>query len=179
VPDSLRPLSSETVFRGRVIEVALKRFRGADGEEYERDVVEHPGAVGIVAHDNEVVYLVSQPREAVGKARSLEIPAGTLDAEDESELDCAKRELAEEVGLGAERWEQLHLIEMTPGYSDETLTLFEATGLSPASAEPDEDEQIEIVRLPLGEIDAALPDIHDAKTLIGLLMLKAKLSSSL
>lgn len=176
MPDPLQPLRSETVFRGRVIEVALKMFRDADGNEYERDVVEHPGAVGVVAHDEEVVYLVSQPREAVGKARSLEIPAGTLDPDDESALECAKRELAEEVGLAAEHWAQLHLVEMTPGYSDETLTLFEATGLSPASAEPDEDERIEIVRLPLGEIDRALGEVHDAKTLIGLLVLKGRLS---
>lgn len=169
--------SSETVFRGRVIAVAMKRFRRPDGEEYERDVVEHPGAVGIVAHDEEFVYLVAQPREAIGAERSLEIPAGTLDPEDGSELECAKRELAEEVGLAAERWAQLHVIEMTPGYSDETLTLFEATGLSAAEAKPDEDERIEVVRWPLAELDRAVAEVTDAKTLIGLLGLRAKLAA--
>jgi 8-oxo-dGTP pyrophosphatase MutT (NUDIX family) len=171
------PTSSETVFRGRVIAVAMKRFRRPDGEEYERDVVEHPGAVGIVAHDEEFVYLVAQPREAIGADRSLEIPAGTRDPEDGNELECAKRELAEEVGLAAEHWEKLHVIEMTPGYSDEKLTLFEATGLSPAEAEPDEDERIEIVRWPLAELDRALAAVTDAKTLIGLLGLRAKLAA--
>jgi ADP-ribose pyrophosphatase len=170
-------LSSETIFRGRVIAVAMKRFRGPDGKEYERDVVEHPGAVGIVAHDDEFVYLVAQPREAIGAERSLEIPAGTLDPTDESELTCAKRELAEEVGLAGERWTQLHVVEMTPGYSDETLTLFEATGLSPARAEPDEDERIEIVRWPLAELSRAIAEVTDAKTLIGLLELRAKLAA--
>jgi ADP-ribose pyrophosphatase len=171
------PTSSEIVFRGRVIAVAMKRFRRPDGEEYERDVVEHPGAVGIVAHDEKYVYLVAQPREAIGAERSLEIPAGTLDPEDGSELECAKRELAEEVGLAAERWAQLHVIEMTPGYSDETLTLFEATGLAAAEAEPDEDERIEIIRWPLAELDRAVAEVTDAKTLIGLLGLRAKLAA--
>jgi ADP-ribose pyrophosphatase len=167
----MEALGSETVFRGRVIDVALKRYRSPDGEEYERDVVEHPGAVGILAHDERHIHLVSQPREAIGEERSLEIPAGTLDPEDESPLACAERELAEEVGLAAASWRELRTIAMTPGYSDERLTLFEATGLSPADAEPDEDESIEIVRLPWDELDSALETIEDAKTLIGLLEL--------
>lgn len=170
----MRPLSTETVFRGRVIEVAMKRYSGPDGE-YERDVVEHPGAVGILAHDERFVYLVRQPREAIGEPRSLEIPAGTRDVEDESALDCAKRELAEEIGLAAERWAELKTIEMTPGYSDEKLTLFEATGLSPATADPGEDERIEVVRLPLAELDSALAEARDAKTLVALLLLRARL----
>jgi 8-oxo-dGTP pyrophosphatase MutT (NUDIX family) len=171
------PISSETVFRGRVIKLAVKRFRRPEGEEYEREVVEHPGAVGIVAHDEEFVHLVAQPREPIGSERSLEIPAGGIDPEDESELECAKRELAEEVGLAADTWRQLHRIDMTPGYSNEVLTLFEATGLSPASAEADEDERIEIVRWPLAELDRAIAEIGDAKTLIGLLGLRAKLAA--
>ena len=171
-------LSSKIAFRGRVIQVALQRYRGADGGEYERDVVEHPGAVGIVAHDERFVYLVSQPREAIGEDHSLEIPAGTLDPDDHDPLACAERELAEEVGLAAESWRQLRTVAMTPGYSDERLTLFEATGLSPASAEADEDERIEIVRLPLEELDTAIERIEDAKTLIGLLSLSASYSSN-
>jgi ADP-ribose pyrophosphatase len=171
------PLSSKTVFRGRVIKVAMKCFRRPEGDEYEREVVEHPGAVGIVAHDEEFVYLVAQPREAIGAERSLEIPAGMIDPEDESELECAKRELAEEVGLAAENWRLLHRIDMTPGYSDERLTLFEATGLSAADAEPEEEERIEIVRWPLAELDRAVAEVSDAKTLIGLLGLRAKLAA--
>jgi 8-oxo-dGTP pyrophosphatase MutT (NUDIX family) len=164
-------LSSEIVFRGRVIQVAQKRYRREEGGVFERDVVEHPGAVGIVAHDERFVYLVSQPREAIGEERSLEIPAGTLDPEDPSPQACAERELAEEVGLAAANWTRRHEIAMTPGYSDERLTLFEATGLSPADAERDEDERIEIVRLPLAELDATLERVEDAKTLVGLLIL--------
>jgi 8-oxo-dGTP pyrophosphatase MutT (NUDIX family) len=167
----MEELDSEIAFRGRVIQVALKRFRDEKGEEYERDVVEHPGAVGIVAHDDRFVYLVSQPREAIGEARSLEIPAGTLDRSEESPRECAERELAEEVGLAAAGWRQMHEVAMTPGYSDERLTLFEATDLSPASAEPDEDERIEVVRHPIDSHDQVLERIEDAKSLIGLLLL--------
>jgi ADP-ribose pyrophosphatase len=168
----MRELSSEIAFRGRVIQVALKRFRDEQGGEYERDVVEHPGAVAIVAHDERFVHLVSQPREAIGEVRSLEIPAGTLDRPGESPRECAERELAEEVGLAAAEWRQMHEIAMTPGWSNERLTLFEATDLSPASAEADEDERIEIVRHPLAELDQLIEQVEDAKTLIGLLLLR-------
>lgn len=170
----MRVIGSEIVFRGRVIRVAMKRFRREDGEEYERDVVEHPGAVGILAHDADHVHLVSQPREAVGAEDSLEIPAGTIDPDDESPLACAKRELAEEVGLAAETWSELRTIAMTPGYSDERVWIFEATGLTPASAEPDEDERIEIVRLPLAELDSAIERIEDAKSLVALQALRER-----
>lgn len=168
-------IDSKSVFCGRVIELVLRRYRGPSGEEFERDVVEHPGAVGIVAHDGRSVYLVRQPREAVGAPASLEIPAGTLDVEGETPLECAQRELAEEAGLSAETWAELHLIHMTPGYSNEKLTLFEATGLSGASAEPDEEEDIEVVRIPLSKLDGAIEEAHDAKTLIALMILRARL----
>lgn len=171
----MEEIHSEIAHEGYFVDVAVKRFRRADGSEVERQVVEHPGSVGIVAYDDEHVHLVRQPREAVGEDGLLEIPAGTLDEEGESELDCARRELAEEVGLAAERWSELHAIYPSPGFLSEKLTIFEATGLSPASGETDETEQIEIVRLPLTDLDAALVEIEDAKTLIGLLLLRAKL----
>ncbi|HEX2706646.1 MAG TPA: NUDIX hydrolase, partial [Solirubrobacterales bacterium] len=117
-----------------------------------------------------------QPREAIDEARSLEIPAGTLDVEGESELECAKRELSEEIGLAAEHWTVSHVIYAAPGYSDERITIFDATGLSDAPGESGEDESIETVRLPLEEIDSALAEIHDAMTLVGLLLLKDRLA---
>jgi 8-oxo-dGTP pyrophosphatase MutT (NUDIX family) len=170
-------LGSEIVFEGRAAKVAIKRYRrAADGKEVERQVIEHPGSVAILAHDGEVVYLVRQPREAVEEDGLLEIPAGMLDVEGESELDCAVRELSEEVSLRAERWERLHTIYPSPGYIDEVATIFEATGLSEHPGEADEEEQIEVVRLPLVEIDAALPTLRDAKTVIALLLLKDRLA---
>jgi ADP-ribose pyrophosphatase len=170
-------LESKTVFEGRVVRLADRRYRRANGNEVERQVVEHPGAVGIVAHDAEFVYLVRQPREAVEDDALLELPAGMLDVEEESEQACAERELAEEVGLRAARWRRMRSIFTSPGWADERLTLFEATGLSAAEAEADDEEEIEIVRLPLAEIDSALERIEDAKTVIGLLLLSERLRS--
>jgi 8-oxo-dGTP pyrophosphatase MutT (NUDIX family) len=168
-------LDSKTAFDGALFDVAAKRFRRADGGEVERQVVEHPGSVAIVAHDGECVHLVRQPREAIGVDGLLEIPAGTMDVEGESERECAERELSEEVGLRAEHWERLHAIYPSPGFLSEKVTIFAAAGLSERAADGDEDERIEIVRLPLAEIESALPEIEDAKTLVGLMLLQARL----
>jgi ADP-ribose pyrophosphatase len=173
----MEQVQTETAYDGEFVSVAQGRFRRADGEEVEREVVVHPGSVGILAHDDEFVHLVRQPREAVGEDGLLESPAGTLDVEGESALECAQRELAEEVGLQAEHWSELHAIYPSPGYLSEQHTIFEATGLAPAAGETDETEAIEVVRLPLAELAVALPAIEDAKTLIALLLLRAKRGS--
>jgi 8-oxo-dGTP pyrophosphatase MutT (NUDIX family) len=168
-------LSSRALHEGRHIDVVAKRYRRADGSEVEREVVEHPGSVAVLAHDDEFAYLVAQPREAVEEDELLEIPAGTLDVEGESELECALRELAEEAELRAEEWNVLHVVYPSPGFLTEKVTIFEATGLSPAGGERDDDEQIEIVRLDLAQLDEALPRIRDATTVIALLYLRQKL----
>lgn len=168
-------LGTTPLHEGKHVDFLAKRYRRADGSEVEREVIEHPGSVAVLAHDEEFAYLVAQPREAVEEDELLEIPAGTLDVEGEDELECAKRELAEEAELRAERWALLHVVYPSPGFLSEKVTIFEATGLSPASGERDEDEEIEIVRLPLAEIGQALPDIRDATTVIALLRLKEKL----
>jgi 8-oxo-dGTP pyrophosphatase MutT (NUDIX family) len=170
-------LSSETAFSGHAVDVTFGHFRRADGGEVEREVVEHPGSVAILAHDGEFVYLVRQPREAVGDDGLLEIPAGTLDVEGETELECAQRELSEEVDLRAESWRLLRTIYPSPGVLSEKVWIFAATELSPAPGKADEDEQIEIVRLPLAEVDSALAGIEDATTVVALLLLAAELRS--
>ncbi|HEX5526841.1 MAG TPA: NUDIX hydrolase [Solirubrobacterales bacterium] len=168
-------LGRKPLYEGKHVDFVSKSYRRADGTEVEREVVEHPGSVAVLAHDEEFAYLVAQPREAVEDDRLLEIPAGTLDVEGESELECAQRELAEEAELRAEEWNLLHVIYPSPGFLTEKVTIFEATGLSPASGERDDDEAIEIVRLDLAEIEAALPEIRDATTVIALLRLKERL----
>lgn len=168
-------LGTKTLHKGKHVEFVAKTYRRADGSEVEREIVEHPGSVAVLAHDEEFAYLVAQPREAVEEDELLEIPAGTLDVEGESELECAQRELAEEAELQAEEWNLLHVVYPSPGFLTEKVTIFEATGLSPASGERDDDEEIEIVRLDLAELDAALPQIRDATTVIALLRLKEKL----
>ena len=168
-------LGTEPLHEGKHVDFVAKRYRHDDGSEVEREVVEHPGSVAVLAYDEEFAYLVAQPREAVEEERLLEIPAGTLDVEGESELECAQRELAEEAELRAERWSLLHVVYPSPGFLTEKVTIFEATGLAPASGERDDDEEIEIVRLPVAEIDRALPDVRDATTVIALLRLKERL----
>jgi ADP-ribose pyrophosphatase len=164
-------LDARKVHDGFAVDVAVKRYRRADGTEVEREVVEHPGSVAILAYDDEAVYLVRQPREAVEEDGLLEIPAGTLEP-GESELECARRELAEEVGLAAAQWRVLKVVLTSPGVISERATIFAATGLSAAAAEQDADEQIEVVRLPRAELAAALEQISDATTLIALLLLE-------
>ncbi len=129
-----------TAYEGKVIDVRTDTFRYDDGEEADREIVAHPGAVGIVAHGDGVVWLVRQPREAVGDPELLEVPAGKLDVEGESHLDCAKRELAEEVGLEAAEWSEWKRFFTSPGFAEEEVTIFEATGLREVDDhEPDPD----------------------------------------
>jgi 8-oxo-dGTP pyrophosphatase MutT (NUDIX family) len=169
-------LNRQPLHEGKHVHFVAKRYRHEDGTEVEREVVEHPGSVAVLAYDDEFAYLVAQPREAVEEERLLEIPAGTLDVAGEGELECAQRELAEEAELAAEHWSLLHVVYPSPGFLTEKVTIFEATGLSPAAGERDEDEEIEIVRLPLGEIERALPNVRDATTVIALLRMKEKLA---
>jgi 8-oxo-dGTP pyrophosphatase MutT (NUDIX family) len=166
----------EQVYDGKLFSVHRERFRFEDGEEVEREIARHPGAVGVVAHDGERLYLVRQPREAVGDPALLEIPAGKLDEEGESPLDTAKRELAEEIGKGADEWKLLTRFWSTPGFADEEVHVYLATDLHDESAEADESERIEIVTVPLGELDDTIAECRDAKSLIGLLWLRAYLS---
>jgi 8-oxo-dGTP pyrophosphatase MutT (NUDIX family) len=166
-------VGSEVTHDGIIGQVRVERFRHADGEEVQREVIGHMGAVGIVAHDDEHVWLVRQPREAVGEW-TLEIPAGKLDEEGESSLTTAQRELAEEIGKAAEHWEPLDWFYSSAGFTDEKIELFLATGLSDAAADSGEDERIEIVPWPLERLDEAIAESRDAKTLVALAELRER-----
>jgi ADP-ribose pyrophosphatase len=169
-------IDSRTVFEGRIVTVREDRYRYEDGGEADREFVGHKGAVGVVCHDGERVFLVRQPREAVGVPDMLEIPAGKLDEEGEDALATAKRELAEEIGKAAEHWEHLHSYYSSVGFSDEQVHVYLATGLSDVEQpEVEEDERIEIVTHALAELDALIDEVTDAKTLIGLLELRRRL----
>jgi 8-oxo-dGTP pyrophosphatase MutT (NUDIX family) len=166
-------INSETVYEGKVINVRIDRFRYDDGEEADREVAEHPGAVAIIALDDGAIWLVRQPREAVDVADLLELPAGKLDVEGESRLECAQRELVEEIGRTASEWTELKRFYTSPGFAEEEVTVFLAEGLEEVSDhEPDPEERIEIVRWPLNELDAAIDECSDAKSLIGLLLFR-------
>jgi ADP-ribose pyrophosphatase len=169
----VKRIGGEVVWEGRIGKVRVDRFRYDDGEEAEREIVEHPGAVGVVAHDGETLYLVRQPREAVDEPALLELPAGKLDEEGESPLDTAQRELAEEIGKGARSWQHLTSFYTSPGFADEECHLFMATNLYDEPAETDENERIEVVEVPLTNLDRVIRDSRDSKTLVGLLWLRA------
>ena len=171
---SFERTDSETVWEGRIATVRVDRFRYDDGGEAEREIVAHPGAVAVVAHDGDNLFLVTQPREAVDEQALLELPAGKLDTEGEEPLDTAKRELAEEIGKAAASWEYLTTFYTSPGFADEECHLYLATELEDADgASADENERIEIVVRPLSELDDVIAGCRDSKTLIGLLWFRA------
>jgi 8-oxo-dGTP pyrophosphatase MutT (NUDIX family) len=169
-------IGGEVVWEGRIGRVRVDRFRYDDGEEAEREIVEHPGAVGVVAHDGQTLYLVRQPREPVNDPALLELPAGKLDEDGEAPLDTAKRELAEEIGKGARSWQHITSFFTSPGFTDEECHLFIATNLYDEDADADENERIEIVEVPLSDLDSVIRDCRDSKTLVGLLWLRASLN---
>jgi 8-oxo-dGTP pyrophosphatase MutT (NUDIX family) len=166
-------IDSETIYDGKIATVRKDTFRYDDGEEAVREIVEHPGAVAVVAHDGERIYLVAQPREAVGEQQLLELPAGKL--EDEPVEATAKRELAEEIGKGARDWQFLTRFYTTPGFAQEECHLYLATDLYDEEAESEENERIEIVTRPLSELDDLIAECRDAKSLVGLLWFRAYL----
>lgn len=171
------PLGGDTVYSGRLVDVRIERFRHVDGGEVSREIVRHNGAVAIVAYDKRELWLVRQPREAVGEAELLEIPAGRLDVPGEQPLAAARRELAEEIGRGARTWEPIVAYYTGAGFTDELVHLYAASDLYESHADSGEDERIEIVRWPLAELDDAIAQCRDAKTLIGLMWLARRLNA--
>ena len=174
---SFESLGGESVYEGKIVDVRVERFRHADGEEVTREVVRHQGAVAVLAYDETRVWLVRQPREAVNEPALLEIPAGRLDVPGEAPLAAAQRELAEEIGKGAERWRAIVTYYTGAGFTDERVHLFEATGLYEARAESEENERIELVPWPLARLEDALAECRDAKALIGLCWLARRLNA--
>ena len=170
---SFERIASRTVWEGKIATVRVDRFRFEDGEEADREIVEHPGAVAVVAHDGERIFLVRQPREPVNEPALLELPAGKLDEEGEDPLATAKRELAEEVGKGARTWRRLTSFYTSPGFADEECHLYLATDLYDEGADAGEEERIEIVEVALADLDQVIQECRDAKTLAGLLWFRA------
>src|SRR3954453_5843758 len=168
---------TEKIFDGKFFTVERATFRHEDGEDAVREIVTHPGAVGVVVLDDEKLGFARQPREAVGVPDLLEIPAGKLDEEGEDPLQTAKRELAEEIGKQAAEWESLGSFYPSPGFTNEEIHLFLATGISDVDVRPvvEEDERIDVELVPLTELDAVLETIKDSKTLVALSRLRRRL----
>ena len=169
-------IGTETIYAGKFLDVRRDRFRFEDGEEVDRELVGHPGAVGVVVLDGEDnLWFVRQPREAIGIPDLLEIPAGKLDVEGENPLEAAKRELAEEIGKQATQWESLGSFYTSPGFTNEEIHLFLATGISDVAERPEveEDERIDVEIVPVSQIDEILATNKDSKTLVALSRFKA------
>ena len=166
--------SERCVFEGRIFNVDRLTVRLPDGREALRDVVRHPGAVAIVALTDEGrICLVRQYRTALGRV-TVEIPAGKLDP-GEDPLDCARRELAEETGMRAEKIAFLTTIATSDGFTDELIHIYMATGLTFADSSPDDDEFINVDLVELPELVDAVLDgrVEDAKTVVGALICDA------
>ena len=152
---------SEKVYSGKLIDVERR-----DGDE----VVVHGPAAAIVAVDRQDrVMLVRQVRAGAG-GPLLELPAGNVD-QGEPPVEAAQRELREETGLRGGEWIEVANVYTTPGYCDERIHVFVARDLEEGEPDPDGSEELELVRVPLAEVPTLLPEIEDAKTLAGLLLL--------
>jgi ADP-ribose pyrophosphatase len=160
----MKPDASRIVYDGRLIDVTVERWG-----EHEREIVEHPGAVAIVAVDTQDnVVLVRQLREPARK-ELLELPAGTLDR-DEEPLASARRELAEETGLSGGDWRHAASFWTTPGFCREVMHVFFAERVEEGEQSLEADESIELVRIPVAKLAAHIGEFEDAKTLAGLLL---------
>ncbi len=168
-------LSSERKYDGRVLNLRVDQVRTPNGLEAIREIVERPGAVAIVAVDAaQRVVLVKQYRHGK-QAITIEIPAGVMDAHEEP-LDAARRELREETGITAERFEHLGRVYSAPGWSTEYIHLYLATGLTPGPTALEPDELIELLRVPLSEAIEMVRagSIDDAKSGCALLLAQSK-----
>lgn len=163
-------VSSEEIFKGKILSVQVDTVRLSDGKAAKREVVKHPGAVVILPlTEKKEIVMVRQYRHAIGEIL-LELPAGKRDGGEEP-LSCARRELEEETGYRAAEMQVLTAFYTSPGFCDELIHLVMARGLLKGDACPDDGEFIDVVTLPLDQAVCMVLDgeIKDAKTCFGIL----------
>jgi ADP-ribose pyrophosphatase len=166
-----KTVSSRLIYQGKVVSLRVDEVLLSDGRRAGREVVEHPGAVAVLAvSDGGEVYFVRQYRQAVAE-ELLEIPAGKLEP-GESPAGCAVRELAEEAGVKAGELRRIACYYSSPGFASEKIYLYLATGLEPADAQQQPDEDLQVCLIPFAEALQMARDgkIADGKTLIALLL---------
>jgi ADP-ribose pyrophosphatase len=175
MPDSAK-ISSKRVYSGKILTVDVDTVRFPDGSSGELEMVRHKGASAVVPFlsdpegDDPQLLLIKQYRYAAEEF-IYEIPAGKLDVEGEDPKGCAERELLEETGCSAVRIEHMTTIYTTPGFTDERIHLFFATGLSHGETRHEKDEFMTMEPMPLSRALELIRDgtIKDAKTMIGIL----------
>lgn len=166
-----KTLDSRVIFDGVIVKLHLDTAQLPNGAVAGREVVEHPGGVGVVALDKDgSVLMVRQFRYPLGDLL-LEIPAGKLDHPGEDHLAAGKRELSEETGASAGKWTYLGFLYASPGFSTEVIHLYLAEELTFGASHPDEDEFLAPDRIPLSELTAMALDgrLTDAKSVAGVL----------
>ncbi len=165
----------KVVFDGKIIRLEHWTVKLPNGKTALREVACHPGAAAVAALDGENnIILVQQYRAPIGRL-TLEIPAGKFDKPGEDPLECARRELSEETGLLADTWRKLTVLETTPGFCNERIHIYLATGLKQGETHPDEDEFVATTRMPLSEAVARVMDgaFRDGKTALAIMMAAA------
>ena len=171
-------VSRQEIFHGRIVDLRVDTVRLPNGHLTTREVIDHPGGVAVVAIDeNDNVLTVKQYRYAFQTVLE-EIPAGKLER-GEDPAAAARRELSEETGLTADHWRKLTVLETTPGFCNERIHLYLATGLHAGKTHPDEDEFVCTLRMPLSDAVQKVMDgtFRDGKTALALLMVQQLLSA--
>lgn len=165
----------KTIYQGKILDLIVKDIVLENGIEAKREIIKHKKGVGIVAVDKSYVYLVKQFRSAI-EQEIYEIPAGLIE-DGEDALETANRELQEEIGFKAGHLELLTSFYPSPGFCDEITYVAYATDLVPSKKELDIDENLEVIKLPIENIDnfIASQKVIDAKTILGLTLLKNKI----
>lgn len=165
-----KTVSSKEIYKGRIITVKVEEVEMPDGKLASREIVKHPDGVGVVAlTDDNKIIMVKQYRKPLDES-IYEIPAGKMDNGEEHKI-CGIRELEEETGYKAEKFEYLGFIYPSPGFTDEVTHIYLATGLYQGQAHLDPDEFLDTVKIPLDEVVERIMnnEISDAKTVVGVL----------
>jgi ADP-ribose pyrophosphatase len=173
-------LKSEYLYRGKILNVRLDEVRLTDDRKprvVAREIVEHRGAVAIVALDTQARVLLVQQYRSAAQRELLEIPAGTLEVGEDPAL-CAVRELKEETGYSAANWENIGMMYSSPGFCTEKMYLFLAHNLTASATSPEDDESLQVELVPFSEAVAKIErgEIIDAKSIVGLMRAWKKLN---
>ena len=168
-----KTVSTEEIFDGRVVKLRVDKVELPDGKLQTREVISHPGGVGVIAMDDENNVLMVKQFRPGAKGVLLEIPAGKLEYGENPE-ECGRRELSEETGFIANEFSHLAKFYVTPAYCEEIINIYFARNLVPSKQHLDEGEFLDVLKIPFDELYEKVinNEIKDGKTIIAVLKLK-------